>query len=86
MKVLKFWAVLALVSLLAIGCGKQSAVEGKLVDRNGNPVAEIKIIASQVQPIKGYEKLETMTNPDGTFRLKGLFPASQYILNPWSDK
>jgi hypothetical protein len=36
--------------------GKQSAVEGKLVDWNGKPVAGVKITASQVQPIKGYEQ------------------------------
>jgi hypothetical protein len=66
--------------------GKQSAVEGKLVDWNGKPVAGVKITASQVQPLKGYEQFEAATRADGTFRLSGLFPSSAYVLKPWSDK
>ncbi len=79
--------------VLAFGfCGcsesKQSKVEGKLVDWNGKPVAGVKIIAQQVKEpiIKGYEKAEAVTGADGTFRLKGLFPSSRYVLKPWSDK
>lgn len=66
--------------------GKQSAVEGKLMDWNGKPVAGVKITASQLKPIKGYEQFETVTKSDGTFLIKGLFPSSQYVLKPWSDK
>jgi len=72
--------------LTACSSGKQSAVEGKLVDWNGKPVAGVKISASQVQPIKGYEQFEAVTKSDGTYRLSGLFPSSQYVLKPWSDK
>lgn len=46
----------------------------------------MKIIATQVRPLKGYEQFETETNSDGTFLIKGLFPSSQYVLKPWSDK
>jgi hypothetical protein len=68
-------------------CGsKKSSVEGKLVDWNGKPVAKVKITASQVQPIKGYEQFEAVTNSEGAFGIKGLFPSSQYVLKPWSDK
>jgi hypothetical protein len=70
----------------ACGDGKQSAIEGKLVDGKGVPVAGVRITASQVHPIKGYEQFETVTGADGTFRLGGLFPSSQYVLKPWSDK
>lgn len=49
-------------------------------------MARVKITAAQVQPIKGYEQLEAKTNADGTFRIRGLFPSSQYVLKPWSDK
>ncbi len=86
MKVLKFWTVLALVSLLAIGCGKKSGLEGKVVDGEGQPLANVKVVASQVQPIKGYEQLEAVTKSDGTFRLNGLYPSSQYILNFLAEK
>jgi len=49
-------------------------------------VAGVKITASQVQPIKGYEQFEAVTGADGSFALKGLFPSSAYVLKPWSDK
>ncbi len=65
---------------------KHSAVEGKLVDWKDNPVAGVKIFASQVKPIKGYEQFEAVTKSDGTFRLNGLFPSSAYVLKPLSDK
>lgn len=65
---------------------KQSAVEGKLVDWKDDPVAGVKIFASQVKPIKGYERFEAVTKSDGTFRLNGLFPSSTYVLKPLSDK
>ncbi len=83
----KKWLTVAAVLVLA-GCGggKQVAVEGKLVDWNGKPVVGVKITASQVQPIKGYEQFEAVTRSDGTFRLRGLFPSSVYVLKPWSDK
>jgi hypothetical protein len=64
----------------------QSSVEGKLVDWNDKPVADVKIKASQLQPVKGYEHFEAVTDSDGTFRIKGLFPSSAYMLKPWSDK
>lgn len=76
--------------LLAIGCGKQSSVEGKLVYGigKGKPVAGIKIIAVQVNPIKGHERVEAVTKSDGTFLLKGLYPSSPYIIKveSWTDK
>lgn len=85
--------LLVLVSLLllavgALACsgGKSSAIEGKLVDFNDKPVAGVKITAAQVQPIKGYEQFEAVTSSDGSFKIKGLFPSSAYVLKPWSDK
>ena len=75
-----------ILSLGACSVSKQSGVEGKLVDWSGKPVAGVKVTASQVQPIKGYEQFEAVTKSDGTFRLNGLFPSSQYVLKPWSDK
>jgi len=78
--------IMFLVLTLGACSSKQSAVEGKLVDGSGKPVAGVKIMAFQVQPLKGYEQLEAVTKSDGSFRLNGLFPSSQYVLKPWSDK
>jgi hypothetical protein len=80
MKVLKFWFYLALVSLFVIGCGKKSGLEGKVVDGKGQPLVNLKIVAKQVQPVKGYDQFETTTGADGIFRFEKLFPASQYVL------
>jgi hypothetical protein len=85
MKYLKFWAVLMLVGLLAAGCGKKSGLEGKVVDGKGQPMANVKVVVSQVQPIKGYEQFEATTGSDGTFHFGKLFPSSEYALFPWSD-
>lgn len=56
-----------------------------MVDGKGKPVARIKIIAKQVQPIKGYEQFEATTGSDGSFSFKKLFPTSEYILFPWFE-
>ena len=82
------WISMMFLILLVAACGvgKKSAVEGKLVDGNGKPLSGVKITASQVQPIKGYEQFEAVTKSDGTFRMTGLFPSSRYVLKPWSDK
>ena len=53
--------LLLVLALAACGGGKHSAVEGKLIDWNGKPVAGVKITAAQVQPIKGYEQFEATT-------------------------
>lgn len=78
--------LLCAMSLAACKGSKSSSVEGKLVDWNNKPVAGVKITATQVQPIKGYEQFEAVTGADGSFALKGLFPSSAYVLKPWSDK
>lgn len=85
MKALNWLLLTILVSLLALGCGKKSGIEGKIVDGKGEPIANAKIMATQVQPIKGYEQFEATTGSDGTFRLSKLFPTSEYILFPWSE-
>ncbi len=83
------WLVLLLFCTMGIAAckgSKSSSVEGKLVDGNNKPLAGVKITATQVQPIKGYEQFEAVTGADGSFALKGLFPSSAYVLKPWSDK
>jgi len=77
--------IVVLISVLFFGCGKKSGIEGKVVDGKGKPMANVKIIANQVQPIKGYEHFEATTGSDGTFRFKGLFPAVDYTLFAWGD-
>ena len=67
------------------GCGKKSGLEGKVLDDKGQPIARVRIIAKQVQPIKGYEQFEATTGADGSFSFKKLFPTSEYILFPWYE-
>ena len=43
----------------------------------------VKMIAKQVQPLKGYEHFETTTGSDGGFSFKGVFPSSDYSIGPW---
>ena len=76
-------AVLILVVMLfaLAGCGKRSGIEGKVVDGKGKPMAGVKLIAKQVEPIKGYEQFETKTGSDGTFRFDKLYPFADYIIN-----
>lgn len=76
--------VISLV-VLATGCGKKSGIEGKVVDGKGAPMAGVKVVAKQVQPIKGYEQFEATTGSDGGFQLPKLFPASEYVLTTYTD-
>jgi hypothetical protein len=73
------------MGLLLFGCGKKSGIEGKVLDGKGQPMSGVKIIAKQVQPIKGYEHFETTTGSDGGFSFKGVFPSSDYTLSPWDQ-
>jgi len=73
------------IGLLLFGCGKKSGIEGKVQDGKGQPMSGIKMIAKQVQPIKGYEHFETTTGSDGGFSFKGVFPSSEYTLTPWDQ-
>jgi hypothetical protein len=82
MKILARVAIGVLASLLCVGCGKKSGMEGKVLDGKGLPMSQIKIMAKQVKPINGYEQFETTTGTDGSFRFKGLCPASDYSFIP----
>ena len=84
-KVLAVAGVLALLFCIA-GCGKKSGLEGKVLDGTGKTLAGIKILAKMEQPVKGYEQFDAVTESDGTFTFKKMYPASKYILKPWSDK
>jgi hypothetical protein len=83
-----FFVVLGMT--LFVGCGeggtKKAGIEGRVVDGKGQPMSGVKVIAKQVQPLKGYEQFETTTGSDGAFKFKGLFPASEYIISPSLDK
>ena len=73
----KFTLIVLIVSIvfIAFGCGQKSGLEGKVVDEKGEPIANVKIIAKQVKPIKGYEQFEATTDSDGTFSFGKLFPS-----------
>ena len=70
-----------------LGCSqnKSGSIEGKVVDGKGQPMSKVKMIAKQMQPIKGYEQFETTTGEDGKFVFKGLFPSSEYEIFPYLD-
>ncbi len=70
------------MGLLLFCCGKKSGIEGKLLDGKGQPMSGVKIIAKQVQPIKGYKYFETTTGSDGNFSFKGVLPSSEYTIFP----
>jgi hypothetical protein len=74
---------LILVCVCVVGCGKSSGLEGKVVDGKGKPIASLKVIANQAQPIKGYEQFETTTGADGKFSFGKLYPNSGYTLSVW---
>jgi len=82
---LKKW-ILTLVALVMIfslcSCSKNSGMTGKVTDSNGQALAGIKVIAKQVQPVKGYEQFEATSTADGSFTFAKLWPSSQYVLTP----
>ncbi len=86
MKMIKSLTIVIMIVVCLVGCSKKSALEGKVVDGKGQPATGIKLIATQIEPIKGYEKFETTTGADGGFRFGKLFPASEYELVPYIDK
>jgi hypothetical protein len=79
-------AVCMMLGAALFGCGKKSGLEGKVVDGKGKPIAGVKVIAKQVQPIKGYEQFEATTEADGGFKFNKLYPTSEYVLALYSDK
>jgi len=76
--------LIGLFSVLLSCTGKQSSIEGRLVDWNNHPLGNVKITASQVDGIVGYEQREAITSETGAFVLEGLFPTSKYVVKPWS--
>ena len=74
---------LVLVCMLIVGCGKSSGLEGKVVDGKGKPITNLKVIANQNTPIKGYEQFETTTGADGKFSFGKLYPNSGYTISVW---
>lgn len=75
-----------LLCLAVGGCARESVLEGKLTDAKGQPLANVKLTAKQTQPVKNCEQFETLTGPEGVFRLSGLCPASEYTLVPESKE
>ena len=60
--------------------GKGSAVEGKVVGRDGRPLAGVKVMAMLPggEYKEGHEWFEVKTKPNGTFVLEGLYPGTYY--------
>lgn len=72
--------VLIICAFSGGGCGKHSALEGKVVDKSGYPIGDATVVARQLKPIKGYDEVRAVTAADGSFALSKLFPQSQYEL------
>ncbi len=76
-------AVTTLAMFLCLcACGKNTGLVGRVTDSNGQALAGIKVIAKQVQPVKGYEQFEAISGADGSFTFAKLWPSSQYVLTP----
>ena len=77
------WMLVAMVAglLAAAGCGKQSGLEGKIVDAKGKPISGLTVIAKQVKPVKGFEQFETKADAAGTFSFEKLLPSSEYVIS-----
>jgi len=77
-------SVLVLVSLLLAGAAypedKGSAVEGRVVDRDGRPLAGVKVVATLQagEYIEDYDRFEVKTKADGKFVIHGLYPGTYY--------
>lgn len=84
-KVLILFSVTLILVFVSVACeaGKKGTnIEGKVVDKDGKPISGVKVVATQKEPLKGYEKFETKTKGDGSFVFKGLYPESVYELSP----
>ena len=80
-------AVCLILLLGMTACAKKSEIKGSVVDAQGRPLSGLKIIASQVKPVKkGYEEFETVSDSDGAFAFEKLYPSSAYVLKPRSEK
>jgi hypothetical protein len=59
---------------------KGSAVEGRVVSREGKPLSGVRVVAMlpNGQYREGYDWLETKTKKDGKFVIEGLYPGMYY--------
>jgi hypothetical protein len=85
MKKILLWTVISMLVLMSSsGCGvgkRSSAVEGKVINSQGKALSDVKVVATQQVPLKGFERIESKTKTDGTFVLKGLYPNANYNLS-----
>jgi hypothetical protein len=77
--------VAALVMVGLCGCGKKTTLTGSVVDGKMGPLEGIKVVAKQIQPLKGYEQFETVTKSDGSFKFNKLCPQSNYVIIVYPD-
>ena len=61
-----------------------TAVEGKVVDGRGQPMANVTVTAKLANAIPDYAQFETTTGADGGFRFEKLFPGGEYVFVPSS--
>jgi hypothetical protein len=78
--------LIAVVGALGFGCGKESSLEGKVVNGRKQPLAGVSVIATMVLPVKGYEQSVATTDTHGFFRFPKVFPASEYRITAFKGK
>ena len=72
-------------SLCVFGCSDspkedEAWLKGTVKTTSGYGISGVTVVARQLQPIEGYDRIEAETGPEGEFFLKGLYPSSQYEL------
>jgi hypothetical protein len=84
-KISVFSVLILMICFLLAGAAcsedrKGSAVKGKVVGRDGRPLAGIKVVAMLPDGDykEGYDSFEVKTKPDGTFVIEGLYPGTYY--------
>ncbi len=78
----------AITPFMLIGCGSRSvsSIDGKVIDVNGFPLANVTVKANQIEAIKGYEAVQADTDKEGVFTLRGMFPQSKYVITIEGEK
>lgn len=72
--------LMVVLVMLAVGCEKKAAFEAQITDIKGRPIPLVKVSALQDSPVPGFGQFETITDAEGRFSFKKLFPLSDYTL------
>jgi len=72
--------------MFLFGCAKKEGlVEGTVVDGQNEPLSGVTVIFNPVSPAPGAALPQARTNANGTFKIAGLAPGSEFIITLESD-